>query len=797
MTGLISDFRLALRVLLKRPGFTALAVITLGLGIGLTTTLFGVTNGIVLRPLPFAHPEQLVSLCERYPGSDASWCAISPPNLEDVAAQVPAIAAAGFGRWWPFTVRDAQGAETLNGGLATPGLFRALGVRALVGRLLQPGDLRPAGARVVVLSEGLWRSRFGGADVIGQPMVLDGHAYTIVGVLPDGLEMPQLSGAELWTVPDFDPRDEQNRGWPGFVGYARLRDGVSLEAARAQLAPVASRIGQAHFADRQGWALNVAPLHDLAVGGAGTTAVGFLGAVFLVLLIACANVANLLLARGSERQRELAVRAALGAGRARLIRELMTEAAVLSAAGAGLGLALAVAGIRAFRALAPAGIPRMQYVGIDGRVVAFTAAVAIATAVVFGLLPALRSAGPDLERALREGGRGSSRRGRLGPALVVSELALASLLAVSAGLLTRTYAKMLRWEPGFEQTHLLTFNLFASTDHYTTTRSVGDLWARVGGSLGAVPGVRAVGAASSGPLFGGRETDQASTGEGTGAHAGAVVWSDVSPGYFAALGVPILRGRDLAERDAMGAPPVALVNQTMARAFWPDQDPVGRRFSMKEMAQTFTVVGVVRDVPPLSPGQPVEPSVYWSDRQFARWSTFFAVRTGTDAGAAAGAVRAALHAVDPDLSPGNLHTLPELAARQRVRPRFALFVLASVGALAVLLAAVGTYGLLAYLVAQRRREFGVRMALGASPAMLVRSVIAGGLRLAAIGVAIGLGAALVLRRVLASLLPGVSVSDPVTLAGGAGALLLVALAACLVPAWRAGRANPVESLRSD
>ncbi len=380
---------------------------------------------------------------------------------------------------------------------------------------------------------------------------------------------------------------------------------------------------------------------------------------------------------------------------------------------------------------------------------------------------------------------------------MVSELALASLLAVSAGLLTRTYAKMLRWEPGFEQTHLLTFNLFASTDHYTTTRSVGDLWARVGQSLGAVPGVRAVGAASSGPLFGGRETDQASTGEGAGAHAGAVVWSDVSPGYFAALGVPILRGRDLAERDAMGAPPVALVNQTMARAFWPDQDPVGRRFSMKEMAQTFTVVGVVRDVPPLSPGQPVEPSVYWSDRQFARWSTFFAVRTGTDAGAAAGAVRAALHAVDPDLSPGNLHTLPELAARQRVRPRFALFVLASVGALAVLLAAVGTYGLLAYLVAQRRREFGVRMALGASPAMLVRSVIAGGLRLAAIGVAIGLGAALVLRRVLASLLPGVSVSDPVTLAGGAGALLLVALAACLVPAWRAGRANPVESLRSD
>ncbi len=300
MTGLISDFRLALRVLLKRPGFTALAVITLGLGIGLTTTLFGVTNGIVLRPLPFAHPEQLVSLCERYPGSDASWCAISPPDLEDVAAQVPAIAAAGFGRWWPFTVRDAQGAETLNGGLATPGLFRALGVRALVGRLLQPGDLRPAGARVVVLSEGLWRSRFGGADVIGQPMVLDGNAYTIVGVLPDGLEMPQLSGAELWTVPDFDPRDEQNRGWPGFVGYARLRDGVSLEAARAQLAPVASRIGQAHFADRQGWALNVAPLHDLAVGGAGTAAVGFLGAVFLVLLIACANVANLLLARGSE-----------------------------------------------------------------------------------------------------------------------------------------------------------------------------------------------------------------------------------------------------------------------------------------------------------------------------------------------------------------------------------------------------------------------------------------------------------------------------------------------------------------
>ncbi len=797
MTGFISDFRLAWRVLVKRPGFTALAVITLGLGIGLTTTLFGVTDGIVLRPLPFAHPEQLVSLCERYPGAESSWCAISPPNLEDLATQVPAIAAAGIGRWWPFTLRDAQGAETLNGGLATPGLFRALGVRPVIGRLLQPGDLRPAGARVVVLSEGMWRSRFGGANVIGQSLVLDGNSYTIVGVLPDGLEMPQLSGAQLWTVPDFDPRDEQNRGWPGFVGYARLQARVSIQAARQQVASVAARIGQAHFSDREGWGLNVAPLRDLAVGGAKATALGFLGAVCLVLLIACVNVANLLLARGSERQRELAIRAALGAGRGRLVRELMTEAAVLSAAGAALGLALAYAGVRAFHALAPAGIPRAENVAIDARVLLFTLGVALATTVVFGLVPAMRSAGPSLERALREGGRGSSRRGRLGSALVVSELALASLLAVSAGLLTRTYARMLRWDPGFEQSHVLTFNLFASTDHYKTSRAVGDLWVRVAQSLSAVPGVRAVGAASSGPVFGGRETDQASVGAGNAAHASAVVWSDVSPGYFGALGVPILRGRDLSDRDLPGGPPAALVNQTMARAFWPGQDPVGQRFSMKETAQTFTVVGVVRDVPPLRPDEAVEPSVYWSDRQFPRWSTYFAVRTSTDPDAITGAVRAALRSVDPDLTPGNVHTLPELTARQRVRPRFALFVLGSVGALAMLLAAIGTYGLLAYLVAQRRREFGVRMALGASPAMLVRSVIGGGFRMAILGVAMGLASTLLLGRVLASLLPGASVSDPVALVGGAVSLLLVAVTASLVPAWRAARANPVEALRSE
>jgi putative ABC transport system permease protein len=797
MTGLISDFRLALRVLRKRPGFTALAVITLGLGIGLTTTLFGVTNGIVLRPLPFAHPERLVSLCERYPGAEGGWCAISPPNVEDLAAQVPAIAAAGIGRWWPFTLRDARGSETLNGGLATPGLFRALGVKPVIGRLLQPGDLRPAGARVVVLSEAMWKSRFGGVDVLGQPLVLDGNPYTIVGVLPDGLEMPQLSGADLWTVPDFDPRDEQNRGWPGFVGYARLRDGASLDAARRQIATVAAHIGQAHVTDRQGWAIDVAPLHDLAVGGARSTAMGFLGAVFLVLLIACANVANLLLARGSERRRELAVRAALGAGRGRLIRELMTEAAVLSVAGATLGVGLAFAGVRAFHALAPAGIPRMQNVAIDASVLAFTFAVALGTTVIFGLVPALRAAGPSLEHALREGGRGTSRRGRLGSALVVSELALASLLAVSAGLLTRTYARMLRWDPGFEQSHLLTFNLFASTDHYTNPRAVGDLWIRVQQSLRALPGVRAVGAASSGPLFGGRETDQVTAGQGAGAHVGAVVWSDVSPGYFAALGVPILRGRDLSDRDVAGAPAMALVNQTMARAFWPGKDAVGQRVLMKETSQTLTVVGVVRDVPPLRPGVTVEPSVYWSDRQFPRWATFVAVRTAGDPGAVTSAVRTALLGVDADLTPGNVHTLPELAARQRVRPRFSLFVLSSVGALAVLLAAVGTYGLLAYVVAQRRAEFGVRMALGASPAMLVRSVITGGLRLALFGVAIGLAVALLLARVLASLLPGTSAFDPLALAGGAASLLVVAGAASVVPAWRAARANPVEALRSE
>lgn len=797
MAGMIYDVRLALRGLAKRPGFTALAVITLALGIGLTTTLFSVVNGIVLRPLPFAQPQQLVSLCERYPGAEGGWCAISPPNLEDLAAQTPAIAAAGIGRWWPFTLRTAQGAETVNGGLATPGLFRALRVKPVLGRLLEDRDLQPAGALVVVLSEGMWKSRYGGRDVLGEQLVMDGKSYTIVGVLPDGLEMPQLSGAQLWTVPAFDPRDEANRDWYGFVGYARLRDGVTLSQARRDVAAVAARIGAAHFADRPAWGVTVAPLRDLAVGGAGTTAVAFLGAVFLVLLIACANVANLLLARGSERQRELAVRAALGAGRGRLVRELLSESLVLSLAGAALGFALAVAGVRAFHALAPAGIPRLEYVVVDGRGLAFTFAVAIVTTFVFGLVPALRSAGRNLERSLRQGGRGTSRGGRLGAALVVSELALASVLAIGAGLVTRPYSRMLRWEPGFEQAHLLTFNLFASTDRYKTSQAVGDVWVRVIDALRAVPGVADVGAASSGPLFGGRETDEArvdGAAEGTG---GAVVWSDVSPGYFGSLGVPVTRGREIAASDVRGAPPVAVINETMARKFWPGEDPVGRRVTLKNMKLAFTVVGVVRDVPPLRPGEAVDPEMYWSDRQFPRWATFVVVRSATRPSGLAASVRAALQTVDPDLSPGNLHTLPELAARQRIRPRFGLFVLASVGALALLLAAVGTYGLLAYLVAQRKREFGVRMALGASPSALVRSVIAGGLRLAVLGVALGVGASLLLGRVIASLVPGVSPSDPLTLAAVSALLLGVAVVAGVVPAWRAGRANPVDALRSE
>jgi putative ABC transport system permease protein len=520
-----------------------------------------------------------------------------------------------------------------------------------------------------------------------------------------------------------------------------------------------------------------------------------------VLLIGCANVANLLLARSTVRQREMAIRAALGATRRSLLRTLLVESFLLALAGAAAGLLLSWWAARAFVALAPSGIPRIEQVGLDVRVLVFTIGVSILTTLLVGAAPALRATRVDVRVTLSEGGRsgtGGRRAARFGAVLIVAEVALAVILVTGAGLLGRTFSTLTRWRPGFEQEHLLTTWVLLSPKYQNRQQSV-DALARAEDELRTLPSVVSVGAGSAGPLFGG-------DGEGTftidgrppesSAPRQAALWFDVSPGYFRTIGLPIVRGRDITDRDVDGAPLVAVINEAFGRRYL-GTEPLGRRIHMVEHEADFTVVGVVRDVPPVRPGDEVHPQIFWSNRQVPRPATYFLVRTAGDPAAVASAMRERLHAVDADMHVGKVQTLRDWLSRELVRPRFGAVLLAVFGALALVLATIGTYGLIAYTVAQRTREIGTRMALGARPRAIVGEILTRGMKLAGLGVGLGFIGALALTRLMRGMLAGVSPNDPLSFAASAALLIGAAALACVLPARRASRVDPVIALRGD
>jgi predicted permease len=798
MRLIVSDFRYAARALIARPAFTLAAVLTLALGTGITTAIFSVVNGIVLQPPPFPDAKRLITLCEQHPGATPDWCSISPPNIEDIAARSRAIEAIGIGRSWSYHMATPEGAKPIDAGIVTPGLFRALGVRPVLGRLIEPSDLIGRESLVALLTYETWQTQFGGApDILGRVLELDGKPVTIIGVTEPGFQLPKFESVQMWRPVHINPHDEQHRDWRGFVAYGRLRKGVSMDQARRDVAGIAAELRQLHFATTPRWDITVQSLQNLVVGSARSVLLLFLGAVGLVLLIACANVANLLLARAAGRGREIALRSALGASRGRIVRALLSESFLLALAGSMLGLFLAYWSVAAFKALAPSGIPRIENVRLDGVVLTFAIGLAAATSLVFGLAPAIRASRVDLSQALREGGRsGTLRRGWLGGALVVTEIALAVVLVVGAGLLGRSFAALSSWRPGFEREHVLTFSLFASTAKYRERTDVAGLWDRVEGELRSIPGVRAVGSASAGPLFGGRETWEVDVQD-----AGKVSsrWYDVSPGFFATLGVPILRGRDLSATDRGVDRLVVLVNETFVRKFWPQVNPIGRRivFAVRDDRAVFEVVGVVRDIPPMRPGDPVEPAMYWSNRQLPRPFSYFVLRTDVEPASIAHTVQNRLKDVDRDLAPSSLQTLPERMSRELKKPRFNMVVLITFGATALALAAIGTYGLLAHLVSERRRELAIRVALGAQRRTITGHVLRYGLVLAGSGVTIGVVAALGLGKVMSTAVVGIAPRDPATLAGAAVVMMAVAAAACLIPARRASRADPAAVLSAD
>lgn len=798
LEDLATDLRVAVRSLRKTPGFAAAVVLTLALGIGANTAIFSVLNGVVLRPLDYPDPDRLVRLCEEHE-SVAGFCTNSFVVVRDFSERSRAFERIGAGRGWSFILRGSEGGENVRGGIVDAELFRVLGLSPVIGRGFGQEDLGPDAAPVAVLSHAAWRVRFGAdPDLVGSPITLDDERVTVVGVLPPDAVVPGLDAVEVWRPIPFDPTDPRVRDWRGFRAIGRLRPEIPLEDGLADLRAVAAELGREFPETNAGWGVRGTPLHDDVVGDTRRALHIFMGAVAFVLLIGCANVANLLMARSARRERELAVRRSLGAGRGRLARMLLTEGWLLAITGAGLGLLLAVWGVRTFVALAPPGLPRVDTVAVDGTAVLFTAVVAGLATLAFGAIPALRASRPDLVGALRAGPERGGRM-RLGAraGLVVAEVALGLVLLVGAALLGRAFAGLTAWDPGFDRHGLVTFWALASDGRYDTGHQVVATFEEIATELETLPSVHSVGAASAGPMFGGRETIQFRVGgaaERGRADAPVARWYDMDPGFFRTLGVPLLEGRYFDAADDSSGTPVAIVNQTLARRFFPGRSAVGGRIELEDRG-TVSVVGVVADVRPFRPDAAIEPEIYWPVAQRTRFATYFVLRSTRDAAALEEAVRRRVADAAPYVSLSSFRTLDELVGSGLVSPRFNLAVLGVFAGVALVLAAIGVYGVIAYNVSRRTHEIGLRKALGADRRDIVAHIVWQGLAPAAAGLALGLLGAVALTGLMTGMLYGVEPGDPATLAIATAGLGLVSAAACWIPARRASRLEPMDAMR--
>jgi putative ABC transport system permease protein len=803
MGDLIRAVRLSFRSLARSPGFTVPALLILAIGMTAATAIFTVVDSVLLRPLDYPDAGRLVLVCEDHPRFEG-YCIASPVNTEDFRRTTAQLSDLGIGRTWPYALLDGPTAEGVHGGLASAGFFRALGVRPAVGRHFRDDEHGPDRDKVVVLSHAYWTTRFG-ADpgVVGRTLNIDGSPNEVVGVMPAGFEGPfDMAGVELWKPPHFDPLDPERRSWRGFRAVGRLAPGATLASAGDELRGIYAGIAENHEEVNDEWRLRVSPLLREVVGDTRAVLIAFVGAAALLLLIVCANVANLLLARGLGRKRELAVRSALGAARGALIRGILGESLALTAVASAVALVLAGGATRLLLLLAPPEIPRLDEVAMNGTVLGFSAALCIVATAIFALLPALRVTAWDLATTIKSGGREGESRGsnRLRGSLVVAELALSLVLLSSAALLSRSFAAYLAWEPGFDRASLVSVSAFANWSKYGGRAELFAMWQQAEDQVAAVPGVTSVATASAGPLFGGGDGATPFIVEGAdeaGEHP-QVWWFDVGPRYFSTLGVPVLEGREITDADGLDVAGVAVVNQTMARTAWPSQSPLGRTLRLPEHGElVLQVVGVVADVPPLTPGESAHPEIYYSNRQNGRPATMFLVRTAGDPGSLARAVTDAILAVDPDVSLGTPRTLASTEARALVKPRFQAVVLLVFALAALALSAVGVYAVVSYAVERRVREMGIRLALGARGQQVVGLVVRSSLPPSLLGVALGLLGALAMGRVLGSLVHGVSPTDPLSLGAAVLLLLGTAVVAAWVPARRATRADPIQAIRSE
>jgi putative ABC transport system permease protein len=805
MGSLTQDLRYACRMLYRQPAFTAVAVVTLALGIGATTAVFTVVNGVLLRPLPYRDPDSLVQLFHGRNGR--LTMTFSPPNYRDITSQ-----SGVFSEWaalTPSTSSLTGNADPvqIDGADVTGRFFSVLGVTPRLGRLLVDADV-DGDAPVVVLRESLWRRQFGArADIVGSTVRLSGKPFTVVGVASSDVSIP--SGAEYWRPLAFTPHqlDDTQRGaqWVGAI--ARLESGVTLEQAQSAMANTAAQLARAYPLNNKDRIMTATRLQERIVRGIRPALLILLGAVTLVLLVACVNVANLLLARANNRTREVAVRAAVGAGRGRLIQQFLAESVVLGLAGGLAGLFVAYCATQGLVALGPSSIPRLQDVGIDWRVLAFTVAIATMTSVVFGLVPALASTGGTVARFISTAGRGSIGHGRtrVRKALVVCEMSLAVVLLVGAGLLIRSYQRISDVNPGFSPDHLLTFAVTLPEAKYATVAAAGQFMQEYVARIGARAGVEGAAGVYGLPLDNSftasssfrrkNEPDAADT-----PSAGMRI---VTPDYFRTLKIPLRAGRIFEAHDDDVAPEVVVINEEAARRFWPGADPIGQqirlgvRLAPGVRSGQKTIVGIVANVKWSGLDAVPPPEVYLPYAQHPVDALTMVVRTTGDPHALVPVARADLASLDRELPMSAVRTMDEVVGRSIAERRFIMLLLASFAIVAVLLASIGVYGVLAYLVSQRTQEIGVRLAIGAAPDDVVRLFVREGATLALIGLAAGLAGAVGAGRALTSLLFGVTSTDPITYAGVAAALGLAALAASYLPARRAARVDPMTALRTD
>ena len=815
----MNDLRYALRMLIKSPAFSIIAIGALALGIGANTAIFSVVNAVLIRPLPFPKSDRLVMLWQTNAEVKKMGFEVAPtsvPDFQDWRAQAKSFEAISAFESWTANLTGHDEPERLGGARVSANLMSLLRIQPILGRSFVEGEDQPGRNQVVILSSELWQRRFGGDPaIIGRKLTLGEEVYTVIGVMPPRFGFPDDTGmpaymtfgerCEIWTP--FAPSADRskNRGAHNLAVIGRLKPALSLTTVQAEMNTLAARFAQRYPDTNKDWGIQLVSLQTQAAAGSERTLTVLMSAVGCILLIACANVANLLLARGLGRQKEIAIRRALGASRLRIVRQLLTESVLLALVGGSLGILFAIWGTDLLLAVAPANLPRLSEVRVDGGVLVFTFFVSIATGVLFGLAPALQSCRIGLSEKLKEGDRGSTAgHARLRSGLIISEVALTLMLLIAAGLLIESFTQLARVRPGFNPESVLTFNIALPENPDHDRAKATAFFAQVVRRIEDLPGVKSAAAGNALPLSGAEEVDgfqiegQSKPGPGE-LRTANFRW--VTPDYFRTLQIPLQRGRAFTERDTKDAPAVAIIDETMARLYFPGANPIGRRFKGSDENETprpREIVGVVGDVRHSSLDVKPAPHIYFPHAQQGPGLMTVAVRSvGTQPAALLGLVRREIAAVDPNVPIADIRTMQQMVTSSVAPWRFTMTLLSVFAGVALLLASVGIYGVLAYSVNQRRREIGIRMSLGAQRRDVLQLFLNQGMAVTLLGIAFGLGGAWAATRIMRSLLYSVSPTNPFVFFAVAFGLTMVAFLASYFPARKATRVNPVVALRHE